>query len=245
MNIETLAAKEVKNNIVFPCLVISDGTLEALKWLALLLMTADHTNKYLFNNTLPFCFEIGRLAMPLFVFTLAYNLARPGAIENGSYIRTMTRLALFGLLASPVFLALGGLIAGWWPLNILFTLLAITAILYLIEQDSYVWALVVFLAGGSSVEFWWPSIIFGVSVWLYCKHPSSIPLALSFAALASLWFINGNLWGLAVVLIIALATHINLRIPRLRWFFYGYYPGHLFVLWLIRIPMSKVGYLFF
>jgi hypothetical protein len=30
----------------------SDGTLEALKWLGLILMTGDHVNKYLFNATL-------------------------------------------------------------------------------------------------------------------------------------------------------------------------------------------------
>ena len=34
-------------------------------------------------------------------------------------------------------------------------------------------------------------------------------------------------------------------LPRLRWAFYAYYPLHLAALWLIRIPMSKAGYLFF
>lgn len=34
-----------------PRLVLSDGALEALKWTALLLMTGDHVNKYLFNGT--------------------------------------------------------------------------------------------------------------------------------------------------------------------------------------------------
>lgn len=54
---------------------VPDGTVEALKWLALALMTGDHVNKYLFNGTLPFLFEAGRLALPIFVFVLAYNLA--------------------------------------------------------------------------------------------------------------------------------------------------------------------------
>ncbi|RUT67556.1 conjugal transfer protein TraX, partial [Flavobacterium cupreum] len=38
---------------------------------------------------------------------------------------------------------------------------------------------------------------------------------------------------------------VGLNVSRLRWVFYAYYPAHLFVLWLIRIPMSKAGYLFF
>ncbi|MBK7549911.1 MAG: hypothetical protein IPI20_19875 [Rhodoferax sp.] len=60
---------------------IDNGTLEALKWLALVLMTGDHVNKYVLADSLPGLFELGRLAMPLFMFVLAYNLARPGAFQ--------------------------------------------------------------------------------------------------------------------------------------------------------------------
>ena len=48
--------------------------------------------------------------------------------------------------------------------------------------------------------------------------------------------------ALPVVLVTSL---VDLRVPRLRWIFYAYYPVHLFALCLIRIPMSEVGYLFF
>ena len=106
-----------------PRVVVSDGTIEALKWLALLLMVADHTNKYLLHDASHTLFSGGRVAMPLFVFVLAYNLARPDSYKRGTHSRTMKRLALFGLLATPPFIALGGLLAGWWPLNILFALL--------------------------------------------------------------------------------------------------------------------------
>ena len=231
-----------------PCLFVSDGTIEVMKWLALLSMTGDHVNKYLFNGTLPFLFETGRLAMPLFIFVLAYNLARPGIYESGAYIRIMTRLTIFGLLASPAFIALGGLLDGWWPLNIMFALLVITATVYLIEYRTvggYVTAVVVFLVGGTSVEFWWPAVSFGLAVWWYCKKQGLMPLTLTLATLMSLWFVNDNLWALAAVPIFLLSTRIDLRMPRLRWAFYGYYPIHLSVLWLIRIPMSKAGYLFF
>jgi len=33
-------------------------------------------------------------------------------------------------------MALGGLAGGWWPLNVVFTLLLITIVLYLFEQGS-------------------------------------------------------------------------------------------------------------
>ncbi|WP_010101405.1 TraX family protein [Verminephrobacter aporrectodeae] len=67
-----------------PRLVVADGTCEGLKWLALALMTGDHVNKYLFNATLPVLFEAGRLALPIFVFVLACNLARPGTCPAGT-----------------------------------------------------------------------------------------------------------------------------------------------------------------
>lgn len=154
---------------------IPDGTVEALKWLALVLMTGDHVNKYLFNATLPVLFEAGRVALPLFVFVLAYNLARPGTLERGVYGRTMSRLAMFGALASVPFVALGGLYAGWWPLNVMFTLLVVTATAYLVERGGKLHlaaAGVVFLVGGSSVEYWWPAVAFGLAVWSYTRRPS-------------------------------------------------------------------------
>lgn len=232
----------------WPRLIIHDGTLEALKWLALLLMTGDHIDKYLFNGTKALLFDAGRIAMPLFIFVLAYNLARPSALDRGAYSRTIKRLILFGVLATPIFIVLGGVKDGWWPLNIIFTLLSLTVVLFLVEQRStggYVTAAAMFLVSGSSVEFWWPALTLGVAIWWYCKRPGWIPLALALTALSSLWFINQNLWALAAVPIALTSVTVDLRVPRLKWVFYAYYPLHLAMLWLIRIPMGKVGCLFF
>src|SRR2546423_3615832 len=112
-------------------LSIADGTLEALKWLALALMVLDHVNSFLFTRTLPGAFQAGRSVFPLFAFVLAGNLARPGALQRGVHVRVMRRLALFALLATPAHWALVG---HWWPLNILVTLLAGTATVYGLER---------------------------------------------------------------------------------------------------------------
>jgi hypothetical protein len=109
-----------------PRLELSSGSLEVLKWLALLLMTLDHVNKHLLHASVPELFAVGRLALPLFGFVLGYNLARPGALASGSYSRTARRLAIFGTIATIPFIALGGLGWGWWPLNIMATLLVAT-----------------------------------------------------------------------------------------------------------------------
>jgi len=229
-------------------LCIPDGTVEALKWLALALMTGDHVNKYLFNGTLPFFFEAGRLALPIFIFVLAHNLARPGAFERGVYTRTIKRLTDFGAVASVPFIALGGLTAGWWPLNVLFTLIVVTACAYLIERGGarhLIGAGLMFLVGGALVEYWWPAVAFGLAVWSYRKRPTWAAAAVALLACAALWFINHNLWALASLPLLLVASRVDLPMPRLRWAFYVYYPLHLAALWLIRIPMSKAGYLFF
>jgi hypothetical protein len=231
-----------------PVLAATNGALEAIKWLALVLMTGDHVNKYLFNGTKDWLFDGGRIAMPLFVFVLAYNLARPGSVVRGAYHRTVWRLLVVGCVTMPIFVALGGLVAGWWPLNIMFTLAAIAGMVMLIERRTLagqICAAGVFLAAGAMVEFWWSALALGLAVWLYCRRPSWMAIGLAAAALAGLWYANGNAWALAAVPIVLGASGTRLSIPRLRWVFYSYYPLHLVVLWLIRIPMSKAGYLFF
>lgn len=231
-----------------PRLTIADGTVEALKWLALALMLGDHLNKYLFNGTLPVLFEAGRIALPIFVFVLAYNLARPGALESGMHARTMFRLAAFGGLGSVPFIALGGLSWAWWPLNIMFTLLVITAAVWLLEfgQRRHTLAAgVLVLVCGSSVEYWWPAIVLGIAAWSYIKQPSWPAAVIAVAACAALWLINRNLWALAALPVLLLSSNIDLQVPRQRWAFYCFYPLHLSALWLVRIPMRRAGFIFF
>lgn len=245
-----------------PRLAIPNGSVEGLKWLALVLMTGDHVNKYLLNGTMPALFDAGRLAMPIFAFVLAYNLARPGSLERGAYSRTMIRLVIFGALATPAFIALGGLVYGWWPLNVMFTLLIAAAVLSLLDKGqrrhliaaravfatgavSLLGAAAVFMLGGSVVEYWWPALSISLAVWWYSKKPSVSAVLLLLAGLAGLCFINGNLWAFASLPLIAIAALLDLRVPRLRWAFYAYYPLHLAVIYLVRLQMMKTGYLFF
>ena len=239
MNTPTPAS--VSGRLSLPRLVVSNGTIEGLKWVGLLLMTGDHVNKYLFAERLPGLSELGRLAMPIFGFVLAYNLARPGALEGGAYARAITRLALWGAVASVPYMALGTVLGGWWPLNILFTLMLAAVVMYLVEVGGVArvtGAVLVFLVGGAFVEFWWPALASCVACWAYCKRSSGWRLAAIVAATASLWFINRNLWALAAVPLMLLAPEIDVAIPHLRYVFYAYYPAHLAALWAARMCLS-------
>ena len=216
-------------------LVLANGTVELLKWLALFFMTLDHFNKYVYNGTIPYFFELGRLAMPIFSFVFAYNLARSN-VDNEVRSRVLKRLFALGLVSSIPYIALGGVQYGWWPLNILFTLFTSGLIIHLIErknQTSLLIAFVVFVLGGSVVEFWWPSILMTITTWFYCRSRDNKYLVIWLLSTASLYLINQNIWALGVLPILLLTPYIKINFPRWRNAFYFYYPAHLSILWLM------------
>lgn len=227
---------------VLPRVMVADGTVEALKWLGVVLMTLDHVNKYLLGDSLPWAFAAGRLAMPIFGFVLAYNLARPGALAAGLYGRIMKRLALYGVAATPFFIGLGGLLAGWWPLNIMFMLLVAAGVACLVEQGGFVrlvGAVVLFFLGGAMVEFWWPAVAFVLAAWWYFKTANKLALVGCALALAALFVVNKNLWALVAIPVMLAAPLVKCQVPRIRHVFYAYYPAHLAVILLVSTLMGK------
>ena len=218
-----------------PAWVPCDGTLEGLKGLGLMAMTVDHVNTFLLASSWPAGFAFGRLAMPIFVIVLGINLARPGG-QTVRYHRILSRLAVAGLLATPFHVALGGAIRGAWPLNILFTLALITAVVWGLQgsrlQQAGAWVLL--LVGGMLVEYFWIGVVLGVAAWRYARRPSFPAAALGLAAMAGLSGINGNGWAWLALPLLAVATRLRLPIRRHREVFYVYYPLHLAVLWAIR-----------
>ena len=235
MGTSAIAAAQRQSSSL-PLLRVESGTLEALKWIGLVLMTLDHVNKYLLNGSVPGLFAAGRLAVPLFSFVLAYNLARPASLRKGVYGRVAIRLAIAGVLASIPFIGLGGLVWEWWPLNILFMLLVSTGIMLLLERGGIVRlaaAALLFVLGGAMVEFWWPAIVLTLAAWRYTQRPTWTSLFFWVAATASLYIVNRNLWALAAFPLIFLAPQLSVTIPRMRHAFYVFYPLHLLVLWMI------------
>jgi hypothetical protein len=221
---------------VLPPIRLGNGTVEGLKWTGLVLMTLDHINKYLLHESVPALFALGRLALPLFGVVLAFNLARPGTLERGVYPRMLGRLAIAAAISEIPFMALGGLAWGWYPFDILVTLMVATAIMWTLEAGGswrVAWAIVIFLVGGALVEFWWPGVAMCVAAWLYCRRPSYAYLLWWIGATAALYLINRNLWALAALPLIFYAPHVHWRVPRIRYAFYMYYPAHLAVIWTL------------
>lgn len=236
-------------------LIIPDGTIEAIKWLSLFLMTLDHVNKYLFAERFTIIFDAGRVVMPLFAFVLSYNLARLDCInkkmerkekeqrKDELYFRVMKRLALFGVIATPFYIGLGGVLFGWYPLNILFLLFIGTAIIYFFEKTKKNGSLMngflimfLFWGAGLLVEFWMFGLLFMIASSWYVKTKNKIALLLMFAAGASLYVVNHNFWALGAMPIILLAPYVDIKMPRIGRgrLFYAYYPLHLAVILAVQ-----------
>lgn len=209
---------------------ISDGTIEALKWLAITLMVLDHLNKFVYEASLPVAFELGRICLPIFAFVLGYNLARGDSLENGFYIRVITRLGIFGLAATPAFFMMSPY---WWPLNIMFMLLLATLCIFLLDSGGALnvsMAILLFVVGSLVVEFFWWGTALCIFSWQYCRKPQAFPLIGFVVVAASLWVVNGNFYALLAIPIIYGAQFVSFPVPRWRYAFYSLYPIHLTLL---------------
>jgi len=218
------------------------GAMAILKLVGVALMVGDHINKHLLQGRVEALYDAGRVAFPLFALIFAFNLARPGFLSTGPARRTLLRLIASGLVASIPFIALGHLVGGWWPLNILFTLTTALGVQMLWHQGGLppkVLAVMAFVVGGGLVEFWWPGVGLVLAASAYFRRRSggaAIAGALCFALLC---WINGNAWALASVPLMASAAVFDLPNPGLpRWAFYAVYPGHLAILWAAQAAIA-------
>jgi hypothetical protein len=220
---------------------IPDGTLEALKWLALASMAYDHAMRYLVPGiSVNEATVFGRIAFPLFAFIIAHNLSRPG---NGPevYRRVIGRLLIFGALSIPAYAVL----VGPGRLNILFTFATAIGILWLFELRNRFWwspaaALALFLAANPLVEYNWFGLVLILSFFAWRRLGMTVGsvalLAFGFLALS---LSNGNHWGLTALLFILMAHRIALALPRSKWLFYVFYPAHLTLIALIAAALAR------
>lgn len=220
---------------------IPSGTLELLKWIALLLMTGDHVNKYLLDHQYPVLFNAGRVAMPIFMLVFAYNLARADSLTSNRYRRSLFKLFFAGGVSCIPFIALGvqakAILMGWWPLNILFAFFFVTLIVFFIEMKtpvSNMLAALGFIVGGALVEYWWPALMLGVAVWHYCRTASLGSLCVIAISMSLLCVINGNFYGWLAIPVIFSLKNVSIPIKKSKLAFYAYYPLHLAALYAIR-----------
>lgn len=214
---------------------VSSGSVETMKWLALVVMVVDHINKYLLSNDFPLLFAVGRVSMPLFAFVLAYNLSRPDALSSGRYQRVLTRLAIFGLLAAPTYYALGG--APIFVMNIMFMLAVGVLVLWLCDEggaSNYALAAITFIVASALVEYWWLGVMVMISAWAFFRKNTVFRFLCVVLSLVTLAVINQNFYALFAIPIFYLGTFIKWEVKRSKYTFYWFYPVHLTAIFAIK-----------
>ena len=110
----------------------------------------------------------------------------------------------------------------WWPLNILFTLLVVAALITLLEQSGllrYVAATVLLVVAGALVEYLWMGVLACLGAWVFCRTCSNVGLLVWFLGMLSLTVVNRNAWALTTIPLVWAASKVTLRLRRSKWIF--------------------------
>ena len=197
--------------------------IEPLKWLALVIMLAEHWMRYVAGDLPPWLFAAGRVAFPLFAFALALGLQGHSCRTLGKVIARMLVWAAIAQ-ASVQFVD-----APDDRLNVLFTFaLGVTAA-YAIGCMRQLGVAAVAL-GVIGLVSWWcefgPAGVACVAGCVTLARAGERPIAawvVVLALLALLAIPNGNHYALAAVPIAFLVAWSPARLPRLRGAFYWAY----------------------
>lgn len=224
---------------------ISEGSLQALKWLALCLMVLDHVNTYLLDGAHRWAYEAGRMCLPLFALVLAYNLARPTSNAE-HYKRMIGRMMLAGIAATP---ALAWLHNGSaHQLNVMFSLAICTGAIWAIEKGgaTALFGLLTSLLLAIPCEGGVPLLLIVIGFWMTFARRSSFSFSfLSRIALMSgfgmLAMVNESVVTILPILLLPLWSFIPeiTAIPRYKHLFYIFYPAHLYALLGIFLMLTK------
>lgn len=200
------------------------------KLFALAAMVLDHVDWLLLDGSIGFHDTWGRLVFPVFAYVLALNLTRAG--EPVRLFRVAGRMAGWGGAASFLYAPL----AGWYPLNVLFTLAAGVAVVACLRCGWWVAAGAGFVAAGLLVDYQWFGLACIVGAW-WALQQRVAPSVIVAGMAVLLMPINGSLWGLLALPVVLAMYVVDGDGPRWKWLFYGVYVGHLGVLAIIASAM--------
>lgn len=224
----------ISASVPLPRMQLHSGSIEVIKWLALLAMFVDHINVVFFAREAGIVADVvGRLALPMFAIVLGYNMARPGADHRA----LLDRLLVAGAVAFPFHATLFAQWGGWLPLNILLTFAVAVQCIWLVEQGTRVslWAAFgLFVVGSFFVEYWWAGVALLYACYARFRFPDQPVFVWAFGgAMLALCVVNQNLWAFLAVPIVHAVNYFGWGVPRHRWAFWIAYPAHLALLVLL------------
>lgn len=213
-----------------------------LKWIAIMTMTIDHVgagilqySSQISQNDLSNLYTlsrlIGRLAFPIFVFLIVQGYQNTSNLE-----KYLTRLSIFALISEvPFDLMSSNQLYNMDHQNIFFTLLIGVVGLAALERCelknkilSQIVTLIMMVGAAEllNVDYGWYGVLFILGVGMlrdqrigqtiFGVAMGTAQLFVASVAFLPIWFYNGK------------------RGKQNRWFFYLYYPAHLFIIYLTR-----------
>lgn len=200
--------------------LIGVQALEAIKWLAVVLMLTEHFCHFVLGH-LPYAvMATGRLVFPLFALALAVGCAHKSNAERFVVVQRLLVWALVAALAR-VFLL------DWVPLNVVFTLaagLAVNVILGALGRGRFIYATPIVLIG-SGMEFGSAGVL---AVHFFCnfaRDQSRRGWMDAVLASALVCLANGNFWALAAMPVAISISNADIELPRVKRLFYWSYVG--------------------
>jgi len=210
---------------------------DALKLVAIISMTIDHVGAILLPHV-DWLRIIGRVAFPLFAYQLA-----AGYLHTRNLSRYTLRLAVWGLIAQPVYMIAFGVRP--WTLNIFATLLL--GLLAIWGWDHRRWWAIALPLSLTAIQLWLPEVgpdygLYGVLLCLVSfvlfQHRDQLVMVHGLLhILAGIMFWPSQVYAVASIPFILWPPRLHLRrLPRL---FYAYYPAHLALLVLVRHLLTR------
>lgn len=200
-----------------------------LKCIAIVTMLIDHIGAIFFPEYLWLRY-IGRLAFPIFCFLLVEGFFRTRDIR-----KYMTRLGGFALISEiPYDLAFHDTPLEFGGQNVFFTLFIGVFLMYELEQcperpvKIVEWLLAMWFAGVLCTDYSFKGILL-IGIYYFFRKNRKLCLGLG-----AVW---GLLWGeiqrWSVLSTVLLAFYNGEKGRSMKYFFYAFYPLHLFMLYLI------------
>ena len=202
-----------------------------LKMIAIASMLIDHIRAVLFPQITIFRM-IGRIAFPIFAYTVV-----EGFVHTHDLKKYIIRLGIFALLSEvPFDLAFAGKVIEFGHQNVFFTLFLGVVMLSLYvrarnvtEQFSVV-AVTVLVSRLLHVDYQGTAILM-IFLFYYLREKKLDKL---FAVGTLILLVSGKIQLFSLLAFIPIALYNGERGPKMKAFFYAFYPVHLLALYLIR-----------
>ena len=203
----------------------------SLKCIAIASMLIDHMGAVLFPYS-TWMRIVGRLAFPIFAYLLV-----EGFVYTRDVKKYLTRLGIFALISEiPFDLAFFGNVVAMKHQNVFFELFLGILVLYLMLKTTDQAQRVMIIIPALLISDWlcldygsWGLLM--ILVYYVCREKKLLKLALIVAI--NLLMGNSQVYAGLAVLIIAL--HNRELGPKMKLFFYAFYPAHLLILFFISI----------